>query len=204
MHPLLETWLGAAAGEFPAADGSVRVVPQLQRGLEASVAFTGHALIATSLAPNEVLAQPLDAFGGSLAPDFLRWLAGPRGTIGVVDVTLVARGRKGAALPRRCDLDQHPRVVHARSLRSEVTVYADERGLVTLSLGIAGRSELSIEAHEQGKGLGLSLLEAALATAPEGEPVFAAVSPGNARSLRTFLAAGFEPIGSEVILRPQR
>lgn len=39
---------------------------------------------------------------------------------------------------------------------------------------------------------------------PAGEPVFAAVAPGNARSLRTFLATGFVPIGSEVILRPAR
>jgi hypothetical protein len=204
MHPLLQAWLGAAAGKFPAVDASVRVVPELQGGLEASVAFTGHALIATSLAPDEVLAQRLDAFGGSLAPDFLRWLAGPAGTIGVVDVTLVARGRKGEPLARRFDLDQHPRVVLARSLRSEVKVHADERGLVTLSAGIAGRRELSIEAHEPGHGLGASLLAAALASVPEGEPVFAAVSPGNARSLRTFFAAGFEPIGSEVIIRPKR
>jgi RimJ/RimL family protein N-acetyltransferase len=34
------------------------------------------------------------------------------------------------------------------------------------------------------------------------EPVFAAVSPGNARSLRALLACGFTPIGSEVLLRP--
>ena len=30
--------------------------------------------------------------------------------------------------------------------------------------------------------------------------LFAAVSPGNARSLRAFLAAEFRPIGSEVII----
>jgi hypothetical protein len=29
--------------------------------------------------------------------------------------------------------------------------------------------------------------------------VFAAVAPGNARSLRAFLAEGFVPLGSEVI-----
>lgn len=28
------------------------------------------------------------------------------------------------------------------------------------------------------------------------------VSPGNARSLRAFLAAGFVPVGSEVLLSP--
>ena len=40
----------------------------------------------------------------------------------------------------------------------------------------------------------------ALSLVPAGEPVFAAVSPGNARSLRAFLAVGFYPIrhGGEV------
>jgi hypothetical protein len=36
------------------------------------------------------------------------------------------------------------------------------------------------------------------------EPVFAAVSPGNARSLRAFLAAGFVPLGSEALIEPGR
>ncbi|WP_275461151.1 hypothetical protein [Streptomyces noursei] len=53
--------------------------------------------------------------------------------------------------------------------------------------------------HAQG-----SLLAEALSLVPAGEPVFAAVSPGNARSLRAFLACGFTPIGSEVLLRPER
>jgi hypothetical protein len=32
--------------------------------------------------------------------------------------------------------------------------------------------------------------------------VWAQVSPGNAQSLRAFLACGFVPIGSEVLIRP--
>ncbi|RIQ11374.1 hypothetical protein DY240_28965 [Jiangella rhizosphaerae] len=44
----------------------------------------------------------------------------------------------------------------------------------------------------------------ALRLVPAGEPVFAAVTPGNARSLRAFLACGFTPVGSEVLLRPAR
>ncbi|HXM55375.1 MAG TPA: hypothetical protein VOB72_08295, partial [Candidatus Dormibacteraeota bacterium] len=39
--------------------------------------------------------------------------------------------------------------------------------------------------------------------APAGEPVFVQVSPGNAASLRVVLAAGYRPIGSEVLL-PRR
>jgi hypothetical protein len=203
IHPLLERWQLAARGSFPASDGEVSVVPPLDSGLEASVAFTGHAVVATALSAERVMARNPNGFGGSLAPDFLRWLAGD-GWIGVLDVTLVAVGRGGGSLPRRHDLGAHPRVRLAQSLRSNVEIYADERGLATLSSGIAGRRELSIEASEPGRGRGRSLLRDLLGLVPAGEPVFAAVSPGNARSLRTFLGEGFVPIGSEVILRPAR
>jgi RimJ/RimL family protein N-acetyltransferase len=37
---------------------------------------------------------------------------------------------------------------------------------------------------------------------PADELVFAQVAPGNAASVRTFLACGFVPIGSEVLFRP--
>lgn len=206
IHPLLERWLAAARGQFPAVDGSVLVVPALGAGLEACACFTGHALIATALPVLEVLRRDPDGFGGSLRPDFLRWLAGSSGWLSDIDVTLVAAGRGNGSLQPRHDLDAHPRVRRALSLRSEVSVYGDERGLVTLARGIAGRRELSIEASEagQGRGWGRSLLSDALALVPAGEWVFAGVSPGNARSLRAFLGVGFRPLGSEVLFRPAR
>ena len=40
---------------------------------------------------------------------------------------------------------------------------------------------------------------AARGCVPEGEPLFAQVAPGNAASVRSVLAAGFRPIGSEVL-----
>jgi hypothetical protein len=98
-------------------------------------------------------------------------------------------------------------VRYARRIREGVRVHGDERGLVTLSDGLAGRTELSIEldAPEQdGRGRGRSLLLDALTLVPAGVPVFAAVSPGNARSLRAFLAVGFTPVGSETVIRPGR
>ncbi|WP_240150357.1 MULTISPECIES: hypothetical protein [Streptomyces] len=207
-HPLLAFFMNAADSRFPPVDGRVTVLPPLPGGLECSVAFTGHAVIATAMTKQAVHAQSPDGFGGSLSPDFLRHLAGPKGWIDVTDATLTARGIGGppqlAELP---DADDHPRVRHARWLRTNVQVYGDERGLITLADGLAGRRELSIELHrteDSSRGHGRSLLTDALSLVPEGEPVFAAVSPGNARSLRAFLACGFTPIGSEVLLRPER
>ncbi|WP_328721933.1 hypothetical protein OHT52_22185 [Streptomyces sp. NBC_00247] len=207
-HPLLGLFLDAAEGHFPPVDGSVTVLPPLPGGLECSVAFTGHAVVATALPADEVLGAGPDGFGASLAPDFLRLLGGPHGTVGVTDATLTARGTGGP--PRLVPLDghdEHPRVRHARRLRRNVRVYGDERGMITLAEGLAGRPELSIELHDPGArapGRGRGLLADALTLVPSGSPVFAAVAPGNARSLRGFLAAGFVPVGSEVIVEPGR
>ncbi|WP_244305584.1 hypothetical protein [Kitasatospora cheerisanensis] len=76
-HPLLGYFLDAAEGKFPPVDGGVTVLPALADGLECSVAFTGHAVVATALGDAEVRAQQPDGFGESMAPDFLRRLAGP-------------------------------------------------------------------------------------------------------------------------------
>jgi len=203
-HPLLGLMLDATRGRFPPVDGRVCVVAEPGAGLACSYAFTGHAVVATSRSRAQVLARSPDGYGGSFAPDFLRWLAGPGGSIGVLDVTLWAQGRGGGALPQLTHRDDHPRVRHARTLRSDVVVYGDERGVVTLGTGLAGRQEISCEAVAtgQGRGWGRSLLVDGLRLVPAGEPVFAAVAPGNARSLRAVLGTGFVPIGAEVIVIP--
>lgn len=203
-HPLLTFFMDAAGGCFPPVDGRVTVLPPLPGGLECSVAFTAHAVVATAMTDQAVCAQGPDGYGASLSPDFLRYLTGPKGWVGVTDATLTARGMGGPPrLTELADADDHPRVRHARWLRTNVKVYGDERGLITLADGLAGRRELSIELHhaqDGSQGHGRALLADALSLIPEGEPVFAAVSPGNARSLRAFLACGFTPIGSEVLL----
>ncbi len=199
-HPLLAHLLNAASGEFPPVDGGFTVYPPLPGGLETILSFTGHACFATRIDEATLTDLGADGFGGALHPRVLMEMAGPGGAIGVIDATLVAFGRGGGGLPHRADLRDHPRVAHALSLRSEVEAFGDERGLVTLGRGLAGRLEMSVEATLPGAGRGL--IAEALHLAPEGEPVFAAVSPGNARSLRAFLSCHFVPIGSEVIVRP--
>ena len=204
-HPLLTHFRNAAKDVFPPVDGGVTVLPELRPGLACSVAFTGHAFVATALPPREVVAAGPDGFGGSLAPDFLRLLAGPAGSVGTIDVMLVAEGLGGpAARGPRNEAEKHPRARCAPGLCEDVHVHGDERGFVTLASGLAGRRELSVELDAPCRvpGAGRGLLRDALTLVPTGEPVFAAVAPGNARSLRAFLAAGFVPIGSEVVIRP--
>lgn len=202
-HPLLDLLTDAAEGRFPPVDGGVSVLPPLRGGWECSVAFTGHAVVATARAAEDVMAQGPDGYGASMSPDFLRWLAGPTGFTGVIDVMLFARGTGRPALPVRTDLDDHPRVTYARQYRSDVVVYGDERGLITIGAGLGGRRELSVEASSHNQGHGTALIAEAVNLTPEGELLFAAVSPGNARSLRAFLGLGFTPIGSECLIRPE-
>jgi hypothetical protein len=87
-------------------------------------------------------------------------------------------------------------------MRCDVRVHRDERDLISLAKDLAGRDEISIESPEATfvKGGGRSLLRDVLAAWPEGQPLFAAVSPGNARSLRAFLTSGFRPVVSEVLI----
>jgi hypothetical protein len=204
IHPLLGWLLAAAEGRFPPSDGGTTYLPPLPNGAEASVAFTGHAVICSRLTAHDLDDLDPNGFGGSHDPRVLVRMAG-NGEIGVIDVTLVGHGTGNGSLPRTDRWDDHPRVHYARKLRTDVAVFGDERGLVTLAAGLAGRLEMSIETptatHDS--RVGRALIAEAVALVPAGVPVFAAVSPGNARSLRAFLSQGFTPIGSEVILHPR-
>ncbi|MCU1369648.1 MAG: hypothetical protein JWO77_842 [Ilumatobacteraceae bacterium] len=206
LRPIL---LDAAEGRFPLDDGGVTVVaPDATTGLHAVVSFTGHAIIATDRTHDEVVAAGADGLAGALAPDLLRWLAGPDGWIGVIDVVLVARGTGtgGTTLAPTDRYDDHARVHYARTTRTDVLVLGDDRGLVTLGRGLGGRTELGFElvdgaVHDRRAGRGL--IEDLRAETPQGEALFASCAPGNARSLRALLAAGFTPIGGEVLIRPE-
>jgi GNAT superfamily N-acetyltransferase len=194
----------AADGRFPPVDGLVDVVPPYLDGVEAVVSFTGHAVIATTLPLQTLLDAGADGFAGATSIPVMTRLLGEGGTADVLDALLVARGTGGGTLPPRPDLEGHPRAGYARAWRREVRVFADDRGLVTLSRGLGGLLEVSFEvdAASRGAGLGRQMLGEALALAPAGEPVLAAVAPGNAASLRALLAARFTPIGSVQLVRP--
>jgi hypothetical protein len=114
VHPLLPVLLEAAAGRFPPGDGAVLVLPPLAPGLEAVVSLTARAYVCTALPEHEALRRVPDAYGGATDPGTLLAL-GRGGTVGVLDATLVQECVGGEpVLPVRQDLDDHPRVRHAR------------------------------------------------------------------------------------------
>ena len=185
----------------------------------AVVAFTAHSLVATDLPAAEVRAQLApDDLGAPVAAPFLAWLGQRLGaTPGMLDAVLVHRaapppatvGPSPVPVPTGLRLvpaphgHDHPRVARARRLRQDVQVLTtpDDQGLVTLGRGLVGRWEISLELAPaaRGHGLGRAMLAAARALLPPEEPLFAQVSPGNAQSLRAFLAAGYRPIGAEIL-----
>jgi hypothetical protein len=192
----------ATKGRFPAADGRVDVLPVPDGETPLVLALTGHAYVQADVGVEAVLAAGADGFGGATSPAFLLWLAAG-GRIGSLDVVLWAPGTGGAAIRWTAGFDDHPRVVAARAIRRDVEVFGDDSGIVTLGCGLGGLWELGIAlpAHLQGRGRGRRLIDAARTLRPAGEPVFACVAPGNAASLRAFLASGFTPIGSVVVVR---
>lgn len=196
----------AARGVYPASDGRVEVVASPPGLADAVVAFTAHTVVAADVDPDAVAAQlPAHSLSAPLQPRFLTWLAEQlRSEPGNVDVLLVARRTRPPEVELRevGDAD-HPRLRRAHRYRSEVRVYEPMSGgaLVMVGRGLADRYEVSIEIEpgRRGKGFGRSLAQAAQALIPAEHALFAQVAPGNAASLRAFLAAGYLPIGAEVL-----
>jgi GNAT superfamily N-acetyltransferase len=73
--------------------------------------------------------------------------------------------------------------------------------VLVLGRGLAGRREVAFEVDPaaRDRGLGRLLVAAARHLTPPGEPLFAQVAAGNAASLRVVAAAGFRPVGAEVL-----
>jgi hypothetical protein len=105
---------------------------------------------------------------------------------------------------RAVDDADHPRVRRARRYRDDVRVWALDGGVLVIGRGLGGRWEAAVEVDQEHRnaGLGRRLAAAARALVPEPRPVWAQVAPGNAASVRAFLAAGYRPVGSEALLVP--
>lgn len=215
-HPLGALIRAAADGEFPAPDGGWRRVPPWRDGVEAVVAFTGHAVLAIGgrVPDAELTKLGIDGFGGAHHPAVIAALAGA-GWIDSLDGLLVGvgsagtepRGTGGPLVPRS-DLTGHPRVGFAARLRDDLLVLGradrSDASVAVLARGIAGLTELSFELDlsRRGAGGGTALVRAALAAVPAGELVVSACAPGNAASMRALLRAGMTPVGSIQLYTP--
>jgi len=170
------------------------------------VSFPGFVVVAADVDPHWVESWMGDGdFGRPMGPPFLSALEERlRLEAGVLDAVLLADPLKGdpAVELSRVHDSGHPRVVRARRYRMDVRVWTSRHGVLVLGRGLAGRWEAAIEVFEgsRNNGHGRELALAARHLIPCGRPVWAQVSPGNASSLRAFLAAGYEPVGSEVLL----
>lgn len=183
--------------------------------------FTGHIVIAADVSPDWLAAAlPPGDPGAAFNPPFLRSLElHLNRRVNNIDVLTLAQPRPGAPdlplrqsdlpdLPARQMRDEqtHPRVRRAMRYRRDLTVWAADGGVLVIGRGLAGRWEAAIEvdpAH-RGKGLGRALAVAARHLVPEDRPIWAQIAPGNAASLRAFLAAGYLPVGQEALLVAHR
>jgi hypothetical protein len=219
-----ELLVAAWRGPRPDVDGSWARVAPWREGVYAVVAVTGRAMISAParITDAELAGWGVDGFGGAHDPRVMTRLAGEQGWVDVLDAVLLAEGTgspdRGLSpdpgsglhldLRPRPDLRDHPRVQHALPIRGDVRVLGVERDdetVLTLATGIGGLPELSFEvaAGRRGAGLGTALARAARGLVPSGEPVAACVSPANVPSLRALLAAGFDPVGSVQVYRPE-
>ena len=210
-HPLATLISAAVDGRFPRQDGTWHRVRPWRAGVEAVLAFSGHAVLAVDDDVTDATLARVDGHGGAHHPQVLLDLAGPEGWIDCLDVLLARRGDPThEPLVDRPDLARHPRVDFAEAVRDDVCVLGrrdrNDVSVATLSRGIGGLTEMSVELDPSCRGTGGStgLILAALARARPGEVVVAAVAPGNAVSLRAFLRAGFAVLGSVQLLRPGR
>ncbi|GAA5030965.1 GNAT family N-acetyltransferase [Streptomyces siamensis] len=197
-----------ARGDFPPADGGTTVVPQPSHRDAGVLALTAHSVVFTDEDPEWVReamrAARCDALAASMNARFLTAFLDRTGRrTDTIDVLAVGSPLPGAPPLRLTEIEDpgHPRVAGSRKRRDAVRVWAADGGVLVLGRGVAGRLEVAVEVdeHARQRGLGRQLVTAARHLSG-GEPVWAQISPGNARSLRAFQAGGYLPVGSEALL----
>ena len=198
----------AAAGRFPAADGRATFLSQVSARDAGVLSFTGHAVVFADVDPAWLAAQlPAGDYAAPLSVVFLHALGARLGrAAGSIDLLACASSLAGPPPVRLGDESgqAHPRIQRALRYRDDVRAWQAEGGVVLLGRGVAGRWEVAIEVDPdcRERGLGRQLATAARHLVPAGETLWAQIAPGNAASVRAFLAAGFVPVGAEVLFSP--
>ncbi len=207
---LADLMRSVAEGGAPTVDRALTVVAPPDDRSVGVLAFSGYNVVSAEPADAWIRSWlPEDDLSAPLQPPFLTVLASATGRVpDNLDLVLVARatGRSnGMELTELGEFIEplHPRLARALARRIGVRAWHCPGGLLTLGRGVAGRWEVSVEVEAalRGFGLGRGLFTAARGLLPAGEQVWAQVAPGNAASVRAALAAGFRPVGAEVLLR---
>ncbi|NEC87413.1 GNAT family N-acetyltransferase [Streptomyces sp. SID12501] len=197
-----------ARGVFPPPDGRTTIVPQASHRDAGVLSFTAHAVVFTDEDPEWVrrtlAGVDSDALSAPMNPRFLAALMDRTGRSNeTIDLLAVASPVPGDPPLTLTEIDDpgHHRIARAHKHRDDVRVWAADGGVLILGRGVAGRLEAAVEVTEavRHRGLGRSLASAARQLSG-GEPVWAQMAPGNARSVRAFQAAGFVPVGGEALL----
>lgn len=202
---LAELLSAAARGTPPPADGDVTVLRPPDSRSAGVFAFTAHHVVSADVDPAWLSsALPPDDLRAPLGAPFLAALASRTGTAtGSLDMVFTAGPpRSTSDLPLVEDIPDHPRVHRALRHRTGVRVWTVSGGVLIIGRGVAGRYEVAVEVDEaaRGHGLGRALFAAANTLGPPDEPLWAQVAPGNTASVRSVLAAGYRPVGAEVLL----
>jgi GNAT superfamily N-acetyltransferase len=207
--PLAALLDGVAAGRYPPPDGSVTIVPQPSPRDIGVMAFTAHSVVFADLDPAWIRDQLMPGdLSAPVQPPFLEAISAKTGRpANCVDMLCLARARPGPA-PIALTPTQardHPRVARAHHYRDDVRTWQAPGAVLTLGRGVAGRWEVALEVDDdhRGQGLGRALAAAARHLVPGGAPLWAQITPGNAASVRAFLAAGYQPAGAEVLFRTE-
>lgn len=201
---LLRLYCEAASGRFPPQNGEVTLLPSPPGPAPAAIlALTAHHVIAADVSQSW-LATTLDKrLAAPMSPGFIVALEQELALhADSIDVLLAAHGIGGEPNLLEIGDEAHARVQRALRSRDDVRVYSGSGAIVVLGRGPAGRREIAIEleATARHRGVARQVLVDALRLVEPGEPLFAQIAPGNASALRASLAAGFKPIGGEVLL----
>lgn len=192
---------------FPPADGRTTVLPQPSLRDAGVLAFTAHSVVLTDEDPawvyDTLREVDCDALAAPMNPRFLAALMERTGRgAETVDAVLVAEPLPGTPPLALREIEDagHSRVGYARRRRDDVRAWAADGGVLVMGRGVAGRLEVSVEVDEGVRHRGLGRLLVTAARHLVTEPLWAQVTPGNARSARTFQAAGYRQVGAELLL----
>ena len=169
------------------------------------VSFTAHIVVCGPVDRAWVRERlPEGELSEAFTPPFLGALATHLGRrVNAIDAVLLApRVTRPAGLALTPFEHDHPRVRRAQRYRTDVSAWSAPGGVIVLGRGLAGRWEVAVEVEPEARdrGLGRALAATARHLVPDDRPLWAQVAPGNAASVRAFLAAGYAPVGMEALL----